>query len=315
VVGLSKDGAPITLDALGVAGAVTVLMKDALHPNLMQTLEGQPAFVHAGPFANIAHGNSSIIADRLALRLADVVVTEAGFAAELGAEKFFDIKCRLGGFDPAGAVVVATTRALKLHGMENLARHVEIVHRFGLPAIVAVNAFADDTPDRLADAVAAARVAGADSAHIARHVADGGEGTEALAAAVATICRRPKGMAALYPDDLPLREKIERIATQVYGADGIDLCDEAISGLARLEAEGRGRLPICIAKTPLSISHDPKRGGMPTGWRLPIRRVRLFAGAGFVTAYAGAIQTLPGLPQVPAASRIDLEPDGTITGL
>ena len=205
VVARSRSGRPVTLDDLEVAGAMGALLRDALQPNLLQTAEGTPAFVHAGPFANIAHGNSSILADRLALRLADVVVTEAGFAAGLGAEKFFDIKCRLGGFDPAGAVIVATTRALKLHGAENLARHVEIVHRFGLPAIVAVNAFTDDTLDDLADAVTAARAAGAESAHVARHFASGGEGTEALADAVAVMCQRPDRLVALYPDDLPLR--------------------------------------------------------------------------------------------------------------
>jgi len=315
VVACTDDGRPVTLEQLEVAGAMAALLRDALQPNLLQTAEGTPALVHAGPFANIAHGNSSIIADRLALRLSDVVVTEAGFAAELGAEKFFDIKCRAGGFDPAGAVVVATVRALRIHGAANLARHVETVHRFGLPAIVAVNAFADDTPAELADAVKAALLAGADSAHVSRHVAEGGAGARALAEAVAELSHRPSGFVPLYPNVLPLRDKIERIATEVYGADGVDLTDEASDALDLLEAEGHGSLPICVAKTPLSITHDPKRAGRPTGWRLPIRRVRLFAGAGFVTAYAGAIQTLPGLPAVPAATRIDLAEDGTITGL
>jgi formate--tetrahydrofolate ligase len=315
VVARNRSGAPVTLEDLQVAGSMAALLRDALQPNLLQTAEGTPAFVHAGPFANIAHGNSSIVADRLALRLADVVVTEAGFAAELGAEKFFDIKCRVGELTPSAAVVVATTRALEIHGLENLARHVETVHRFGVPAIVAVNVFPGDTPERVAAALVAARRAGADAAHAARHVADGAVGTEALAVAVEELSRRPSAFAPLYPDELPLREKLERIATEIYGADGVDLTDEAAVGIAALEREGRGILPVCVAKTPLSVSHDPKVAGRPTGWRLPIRRVRLFAGAGFVTAYAGAIQTLPGLPVAPAAARIDLAEDGTITGL
>jgi len=315
VVARDVDGAAVTLDHLGVAGSMAALLRDALQPNLLQTAEGTPAFVHAGPFANIAHGNSSILADRLALRLADIVVTEAGFAAELGAEKFFDIKCRVGALTPAAAVVVATTRALEIHGTENLARHVETVHRFGVPAIVAVNVFAGDTPQRVAAALVAARRAGADAAHATRHVADGAVGAEALAATVDDLSRRPSAYAPLYPDDLGLAAKIERVATEIYGADGVDLSEAAAAEIAALTAEGRGTLPVCIAKTPLSISHDPKVPGRPTGWRLPIRRVRLFAGAGFVTAYAGAIQTLPGLPVVPAATRIDVEPDGTIVGL
>jgi formate--tetrahydrofolate ligase len=316
VVGRRTDGRAVTLEDLDVAGAMAALLRDAMQPNLLQTGEGTPAFVHAGPFANIAHGNSSIVADRLALRLADIVVTEAGFAAELGAEKFFDIKCRIGGFEPSAAVVVATTRALALHGEANLARHVETVHRFGVPAIVAVNAFPDDTPGQLDDALAAARRAGADAAEITRHVAEGGgRGSERLAAAVDELSLRQAQAEQLYADVLPLREKVERIALEIYGADGVDFADEASDALVALEADGHGGLPVCVAKTPLSISHDPKLPGRPTGWRLPIRRARLFAGAGFVTVYAGAIQTLPGLPAVPAASRIDLADDGTITGL
>jgi formate--tetrahydrofolate ligase len=315
VVARRTDGRPVTLDDLEVAGSMAALLRDALQPNLLQTAEGSPAFVHAGPFANIAHGNSSILADRLALRLTDIVVTEAGFAAELGAEKFFDIKCRIGDLRPSAAVVVATTRALEIHGSENLARHVETVHRFGVPAIVAVNVFPDDTPEQLAAALAAARRAGADAAHATRHVAQGAIGAEALAASVAELSAGTSAYAPLYGDELPLRDKLERIAVEIYGADGIDLGEEAAAGIAALEDEGRGHLPVCIAKTPLSITHDPKRTGRPAGWRLPIRRVRLFAGAGFVTAYAGAIQTLPGLPAAPAAARIDLDEDGTITGL
>jgi formate--tetrahydrofolate ligase len=312
----SIDGRPVTLDDLEVAGAMAALLRDAIQPNLLQTAEGTPAFVHAGPFANIAHGNSSILADHLALRLVDVVVTEAGFAAELGAEKFFDIKCRVGELRPSAAVVVATTRALARHGVENLARHVEIVHRFGIPAIVAVNVFPDDGPEELAAALVGADRAGADAAHTTRHVADGASGAEALATAVAEATRPPDdALVPLYPDALPLREKVERIAVEIYGATGVDFSDEAAAELEILEAEGHGGLPICVAKTPLSICHDPKVVGRPSGWRLPVRRARLFAGAGFVTVYAGAVQTLPGLPAVPAASRIDLSEDGTIIGL
>jgi formate--tetrahydrofolate ligase len=315
VVARRGDGHPVTLDDLEVAGSMAALMRDALDPNLIQTLEGTPAMLHAGPFANIAHGNSSILADRLALRLADVVVTEAGFAAELGAEKFFDIKCRVGGLEPSAAVIVATTRALALHGEENLAHHVSIIHRFGVPCVVAVNVFGDDTPADLAAALDAANRAGADAAHLSRHVADGGAGAAELATAVDELSARPSGYAPLYPDALPLRDKVERIAVEIYGADGLDLSERALADLDQIEAEGHGQLPICVAKTPLSISHDAKRPGRPTGFRLPIRRARLFAGAGFVTAYAGTVQTMPGLPARPAAGRIDVTDDGTITGL
>jgi formate--tetrahydrofolate ligase len=315
VVARRRDRRAVTLADLKVSGAMAVLLRDALQPNLVQTAEGTPAFVHAGPFANIAHGNSSILADRLALRLAEVVVTEAGFAAELGAEKFFDIKCRVGDLEPAAAVVVATTRALRLHGTANLAHHVATVHRFGLPCAVAINVFADDAPEDLERALEAAHEAGADAAHLARHVAEGGVGAEELAASVFELSLRPTGFSPLYADELPLRDKIERIAVEVYGADGVDVSEAAASELERLEREGHGRLPVCVAKTPLSISHDPKLHGNPGGYRLPIRRARLFAGAGFVTVYAGAVQTMPGLPAEPAAARIDLAEDGTILGL
>jgi formate--tetrahydrofolate ligase len=317
VVARRSDGRTVTLDDLDVAGAMAALLRDAIHPNLVQTAEGTPAFVHAGPFANIAHGTSSILADRLALRLADVVVTEAGFAAELGAEKFFDIACRVSGLTPSVVVVVATTRALELHGTGNLARHVAIVHAFGLPCVVAVNVFAGDTTAQLDAAAEAAREAGADAVAESRSVIDGGSGAVALARSVAEVAERDggSGFRLLYPDELGLAAKIERIATAVYGADGVDLAPEAVAEIALLEADGAGTLPICVAKTPLSISHDPTVTGSPTGFRLPIRRVRRFAGAGFVTAYAGAIQTLPGLPAHPAAERIELDDEGHIIGL
>jgi formate--tetrahydrofolate ligase len=315
VVAHRFDGRPVTLDDLRVAGAMAALLRDALRPTLLQTAEGTPAFVHAGPFANIAHGTSSILADRLALRLADVVVTEAGFAAELGAEKFFDIKCRVGGLRAAVAVVVATTRALERHGAENLAQHVATVHRFGVPCAVALNVFPGDTPEQVAAALTAAREAGAEAAHATRHVASGAAGARRLAEAVADLSLRPSTPELLYPDDLPLRAKVERIATQLYGADGVDWAPQALRALDGLQADGHGTLPVCIAKTPLSLSHDPKRTGRPRAYRMPVRRVRLFAGAGFVTVYAGAVQTLPGLPADPAAARVELEPDGTIVGV
>ncbi|MGZ8562358.1 MAG: formate--tetrahydrofolate ligase [Candidatus Limnocylindria bacterium] len=315
VLARTEHGVEVTADDLHVAGAMAALLRDALMPNLLQTASSTPAFIHAGPFANIAHGNSSIVADQLALRLADVVVTEAGFAAELGAEKFFDIKCRMGGLRPSGAVVVATSRALALHGAENLAHHVGVVHRFGVPCVVAVNAFPTDSDADLRCAVDAACEAGAEQVCVTRHVAEGPAGARQLAQAVAALLVRPSRFHSLYPDALPLRDKLERIAVDVYGAEGLDLAPDAASELDRLQTSGRGGLPVCVAKTPLSISHDPKRPGVPRGYRLPIRRVRLSAGAGFVTAYAGAVQTLPGLPAEPAAERIDLTADGTIIGL
>lgn len=315
VVAARRSGEPVTLDDLGVAGAMAALMREAMRPNLLQTAEGTPALVHAGPFANIAHGNSSILADRLALRLADIVVTEAGFAAELGAEKFFDIKCRVGGLIPNAAVVVATTRALRLHGGKNLAHHVAIVHRFGVPCAVAINVFADDTPLELEHALAVASECGAGGVVTTDHVARGAAGATGLARVVDALSGTPSGYHPLYVDDRPLTDKVVAIATELYGADGVDFAPEAATELARLQAGGHGKLPVCVAKTPLSLGHDPGLGGTPTGYRLPIRRARLFAGAGFVTVYAGAVLTLPGLPATPAAGRIDLTPDGRITGL
>ncbi len=315
VVAARGGGDPVTLDDLEVAGAMAALMRSAIQPNLLQTAEGTPALVHAGPFANIAHGNSSILADRLALRLADIVVTEAGFAAELGAEKFFDIKCRVGGLHPSAAVVVATTRALHAHGARNLAHHVGIVHRFGVPCVVALNVFADDTPQALGRALAMAGECGAEGVVATDHVARGAAGAEELARVVDALSTTPSDYRALYEDELPLADKVVAIATGLYGADGVDFAPEAATELARLQADGYGCLPVCVAKTPLSIGHDPSLGGTPTGFRLPVRRARLFAGAGFVTVYAGSVQTLPGLPTTPAASHIDITPDGRITGL
>jgi len=315
VVATRRTGEPVCLEDLEVAGAMAALLREAIQPNLLRTAEGTPALVHGGPFANIAHGNSSIIADRLALRLADIVVTEAGFAAELGAEKFFDIKCRVGDLRASAAVVVATTRALRAHGVRNLAHHVAIVHRFGVPCAVAIIGFADDTPAELERACAVVADCGAEAVVTTDHVARGAVGARELAWAVDALSRSPSDPRPLYDAERTLADKVITIATELYGADGVDFSPKAAAELARLQARGHGNLPVCVAKTPLSIGHDPTLGGTPSGYRLPITRVRLFAGAGFVTVYAGAVVTLPGLPVTPAASHIDITPDGRITGL
>ena len=341
VVGYDRSGGPITTTDLGVAGAATALMKDTVHPTLMQTLEGQAMFVHAGPFANIAHGNSSIIADRIALKLADYVVTESGFGADIGMEKFFDIKCRASGLLPSAVVLVATVRSLKMHGGGpsvsagkplpeaylkvdvslvdagccNLARHVEIARSFGVPVVVAINRFPTDADDELTVVHRRAIDAGAHAAVIADHWARGGDGALALADAVADACRTAAEFRFLYPLDRTLAEKIETIATEVYGADGIDLSAEAQSQLARFEALGYGELPICMAKTPLSISHDPTWKGVPRGYVLPIRDVRASVGAGFIYPLCGEIRTMPGLPARPAFMDIDVDENGVIRGL
>jgi formate--tetrahydrofolate ligase len=331
VVAARHDGSPVTLDDLQVAGSMAALLRDAIKPNLLQTSEGAPAVVHAGPFANIAHGCSSLLADRVALALSEVVVTEAGFGADLGAEKFFDITCRAGRMAPAAAVLVASARSLRAHGGAvagsgpdpgavarggaNLAHHVGILRRFGVPAVVAVNVFPDDSTAELDAVQEAALAAGARDAVLSRHAAEGSAGAVDLATAVERATAEPGSFRTLYDDELPLVDKIERIAREVYGADGIDLAPEAAQRLARLEADGHGSLPVCMAKTPLSLSHDPKLLGRPTGFRLPIRGAVLNAGAGFVTVLCGAIQLMPGLPADPASERIDLLPDGTIVGI
>jgi formate--tetrahydrofolate ligase len=336
------DGGPVTAEDLKVAGAMTVLLRDAIKPNLLQTLEGGPAFVHAGPFANIAHGNNSVLADRLALATNEIVCTEAGFGADMGAEKFFDIKCRQSGLRPDAAVVVATIRALKMHGgvgrivagrpldpalaaedveavrhgAANLARHVEIVSLFGVPSVVAINAFPTDTEAEIEAVREVALAAGARDAVVARHFTNGGAGAEELAAAVwdAAAAGAP-GFRLLYPDDAPLQEKIESIALGVYGAAGVDVLPAAAKALARFEAAGYGTLDVCMAKTQYSLSHDPTLLGRPSGFRVPVRDVRLSAGAGFVTPLLGEMRTMPGLPSVPGGERIDIDADGNVVGL
>ena len=341
VMATDRAGKAVTAEDLQVAGAMTVLLLDAIKPNLLQTLEGGPAFVHAGPFANIAHGNSSILADRVALATSDIVVTEAGFGADMGAQKFFDIKCRASGLAPDCAVVVATVRALKMHGGvgkivagkpldpvlleenpdavrkggENLAAHVEMVRKYGVPCVVAINAFPGDAESEFEAIREVALAAGARDAVVTTHWADGGAGSEALAAAVWDACEEDSEFKLLYPDEMPLVEKIETIATEVYGAEGIDLAPTAAKALAEYEGLGFGNLPVCVAKTHLSISHDPKLLGRPSGFRMPVRDVKLAAGAGFIYPLAGDMRTMPGLPTHPAGEKVDIDENGKAVGL
>jgi formate--tetrahydrofolate ligase len=342
VMGTTRDGRPITAEDLKVAGAMTVLLRDALKPNLLQTLEGGPAFVHAGPFANIAHGNNSILADRIALATNEIVCTEAGFGADMGAEKFFDIKCRTSGLRPDAAVVVATIRALKMHGgvgrivagkpldpaltaedvvavragAANLAKQIENVRLFNVPAVVAINVFPGDTDAEIGAIREVSLAAGARAAVVTRHHAEGGAGAEDLAHAVwAAADEGAPDFRLLYDDDAPLLDKIEAIATRVYGADGVDVLPAAAKALRLYEDLGFGRLPICMAKTQYSLSHDASLKGRPSGFRVPIRDVRLSAGAGFVTPLLGEMRTMPGLPRQPGGERIDIDADGEIVGL
>lgn len=334
VVGRTRGKRPVTAAELSAPGAMSVLLRDALMPNLVQTLEGTPAFVHGGPFANIAHGCNSVIATRAALKLADYVVTEAGFGADLGAEKFFDIKCRKAGLRPDVAVVVATVRALKMHGgvtkealgtenlkaleagLSNLARHVENVRKFGVPAIVAINHFVSDSPAEHALIQNFCRNHLGVEAVICRHWAEGGAGTQELATKVAALTDSGEAdFAPLYPDAMPLRQKLETIAHEIYGAAGISTDLKVANRFAELEAAGYGHLPICVAKTQYSFSADPTLRGAPAGHVVPVRELRLSAGAGFVVAICGDIMTMPGLPRQPAAERIYIDAHGQIEGL
>jgi formate--tetrahydrofolate ligase len=335
IVAETFKGEPVTLDQLKVAGAMTVLMRDAIKPNLVQTLEGGPAFVHAGPFANIAHGNSSVVADRVALKLVDAVCTEGGFGSDMGFQKFVDIKARLSGLRPSAAVIVATVRALRMHGEagggatgdaspeqvlrrggENLAQHVHIVSQYGVPAVVAINAFDSDEPWELELVRQIAIEAGARDAVVSRHYTEGGAGAADLARAAWSAAQdNAPDFHFLHRDDAPLAQKIEAIATQIYGADGIDLSGEAEQRLDEMERLGYGSLPICMAKTQSSLSHDPSLKGRPRGFRVPIRDARLFAGAGFVTAYCGDMRTMPGLPSRPTGEDVDIDAAGRIVGL
>ena len=341
VIGRNYAGEPVTAEQLGVAGAMTVLMKDAIMPNLMQTLEGTPALVHAGPFANIAHGNSSIVADQIALRLADYVVTESGFGADIGMEKFFNIKCRYSGLIPNAVVIVATVRALKMHGggprvipgrdldkayteenlplLEkggaNLVKNIQIARLFGIPVVVAINRFKYDTQAELDLVKRIALEAGAYAAVPSDHWANGGKGAIELAEAVLSACEQPSNFQFLYPLEMPIKQKIETIATKVYGAAGVDYAPLANEQIAAYEKAGYGNLPICMAKTHLSITHDPTIKGAPTGFILPVREVRASVGAGFIYPLCGEMRTMPGLPSKPVFMQVDLDETGRVKGL
>lgn len=341
VIGQNTSGDPVTAEDLGVAGAMTVLMKDAVMPNLMQTLEDTPAFVHAGPFANIAHGNSSIIADQIALKLADYVVTESGFGADIGMEKFFDIKCRYSGLVPNVVVLVATIRALKMHGggprvvagrpldeayteenlalLEkggvNLAKNIEIAKLFGVPVVVAINRFMYDTDAEVKLVQRMAESAGAYAAVPSNHWTEGGAGAIQLGEAVVSACEQPGDFKFLYPLDWPIKKKIETITDRVYGAEGVDYAPLAEKQIASYEKAGFGDLPICMAKTHLSISHDPNLKGVPKGFVVPIREVRASVGAGFIFPLLGEMRTMPGLPSRPVFMDVDLDKEGKVVGL
>ena len=332
VLARNGKGEPVAARDLGVQGALAALLTDALHPNLVQSLEGNPAFIHGGPFANIAHGCNSVIATRTALALSDVVVTEAGFGADLGAEKFLDIKCRQSGLRPDAVVLVCTVRALKMHGgvardnlaapnagavragAPNLARHIANLKRFGLTPVVAVNHFATDRAEELATIQAVAEEHGV-KAVCATHWADGGTGASNLAQAVMDSLDEPGDVELLYADELPLRDKIEVVATRIYGAREVAYDPWAADQLEEFEALGYGHLPVCIAKTQYSFSADPKVLGAPVGHVLPVREARLSAGAGFVVAICGSIMTMPGLPRRPAALDIGVDEQGQVFGL
>lgn len=341
VMARTREGRPVTTEDLKVAGAMTVLMKDAIKPNLVQNLEGGPVFVHAGPFANIAHGNSSIIADRMALALADYTVTEAGFGADMGFEKFMNIKCRTSGLMPDCAVLVCTVRALKLHsgrysdasfrplderfttgdadavaeGCSNLTKQIHNVMAFGVPVVVAINAFPTDTEAEHEAIRKAAIEAGANEAVVHRMHADGGAGGEDLARAVMGTCEMESSPRLTYDDwDAP-KEKVTTVAMRIYGAEGVDFLPEAERALERYADWGFDALPVCNAKTQLSLSHDPNLKGAPTDWLLPVRNVRLSAGAGFMYPLCGDIMTMPGLPARPAGEGIDIDEDGNVVGL
>jgi formate--tetrahydrofolate ligase len=334
VVGYTRAKKAITAGDLNAAGAMTVLLKDAIKPNLVQTIEGSPALIHGGPFANIAHGCNSVIATRTAMKLGDYVVTEAGFGADLGAEKFFDIKCRKAGLKPDAAVIVATVRALKMNGgvakadlsrenlaalksgLVNLGRHVENVRAFGVPVVVAINHFTSDTDDEHDLIAAVCREEFGVDAVQCRHWAEGAAGAEELAHKVVDLCEGGTArFQPIYPDSMPLAGKILSVATRIYGAAEIAIAPKAAADLASFEAAGFGHLPVCMAKTQYSFSADPTLLGAPTGHVVPVREVRLAAGAGFVVAICGEIMTMPGLPKLPAAEAIHINAEGQIEGL
>jgi formate--tetrahydrofolate ligase len=333
VVASTYDGEPVIAEQLRVAGAMTVVMRDAIEPNLVQTLEHQPVFIHAGPFGNIAHANNSIIEDRIALKLADYVVTEAGFGSDLGFQKFCDIVCRLGGFAPAAGVLVTTVRATKSHGgkpfadlgfedldalrrgIDNLEAHIGIIRRYGLPCVVSINNFPTDTDAELELIHELAVGAGAETVVVNRGFAEGGKGAVDLAEAVVAACERPSSFHQLTPDGTPLREQIDAIAITLYGADGVDYLPQAETDLARMDRLGFGVVPVCMAKTHLSLSHEPTWLNRPRGYRLPVRSVVPAAGAGFVVVLCGEMQRMPGLGRTPNFTEVDIDPEGRTIGL
>lgn len=341
VIGYTYDRQPVTAEQIGAAGAMTVLMKEALRPTLMQTLENTPVIVHAGPFANIAHGNSSILADLIGIRSGDYLITESGFGADIGAEKFFNIKTRYSGLQPDAAVLVATVRALKAHtgkykiipgkplppelieknvadvemGASNLIKHIENVRKHGVTPVVAINVFAEDHAEEIEAIKRIATQAGALGAAVSRHHSEGGRGAVELAEMVVTACEEPSQFQFLYELDQPIKQKIEIIAREIYGADGVSYEPLASRQIKRYEQSGFGNLPICMAKTHLSLSHDPSLKGAPTGFTLPITEVRASVGAGFIYPLVGEMRTMPGLSETPAAESVDIDENGEIVGL
>ncbi len=341
VVAYDKSKNPVTAEDIRAAGAATVLMKDAIKPNLMQSLENTPALVHAGPFANIAHGNSSIIADMIAMKCGDYVVTESGFGADIGAEKFFNIKSRISGLKPNAVVLVTTIRALKAHtgkyriipgklidpglkeenvpdveaGAVNMVRHLENLKKFGVNPVVAINVFADDADAEIQAVREIALAAGATGVAVARHWAEGGAGAVELAEMIVTACDMPNEFRLLYPDDMSIKDKIETIASEIYRADGVDYAPIASRKIRQYEEQGLRSLPICMAKTHLSISDDPKLKGAPDGFRISITDIRASAGAGFIYPLCGDVRTMPGLGRTPAAMNVDIDEDGKVVGL
>ena len=333
VVASNVEGQPVTADDLKVTGTMTVILKDAIKPNLVQTMEGQPSLVHAGPFGNIAHGANSIIADRVALKLADYVITEAGFASDLGFQKFCDIVCRFGGFAPSAAVLVTTVRSTKLHGgrlfkdlgqedldavkkgIDNLIAHIAIVRQYGLPCVVAINSFPTDTKAEIELLRDLAVKAGAESVVVHTGFANGGDGATDLADAVVTACEKPAKFDFLTPNGTPVVKQIEAIATRLYGASGIDLQAQAQKDLKTIEKFGLASAPVCMAKTQNSLSHDPALLNRPTGFVLPVRGLVPSVGAGFVVALCGEISRMPGLGKTPAFHNIDIDENGTTVGL
>lgn len=332
IIGYTRSGRPVRAEELNVTGALTLLFKDAIKPNLVQTLEGTPALIHGGPFANIAHGCNSVMATKYALKMADYTVTEAGFGADLGAEKFLDIKCRFTGFKPDAVVVVATIRALKMHGglaktelateniealkkgMTNLAKHIENIQKFGLPIVVAINAFPTDTENELQELKALCESMGA-SVSISEAWAKGGEGAIDLAQKVIEATEKPSNFQYMYDVNDSIKDKINIIATKIYGADGVNYTPAVEKTIAEFEAEGLDKMPICMAKTQYSLSDDQFKLGAPTGFKITVRELRISAGAGFIVALTGNILTMPGLPKKPAAENMDIDINGKITGL